>query len=246
MAIWNRAAIVKLCWDLAQKEDKLWIKWIHAYYLKDQNVWQKRDQASWMIRRIMNAKLIVDQCQPKQGKGVIKHIYDYLRGEKIKPEWRCLLFKNPARPKACFTLWILMNRKLPTVDRLIKWGITLDRGCVMCKRAEESMEHLFIQCQYAEAIWERLLRWINVQTNMPKSWTEFIQWCVKNGKGKSARAQMFKGILAEGVYGLWSERNKRIFEEKRCSMDEVVKRIAYVTIARYPNSITNVTMHRQI
>ena len=57
---------------------------------------------------------------------------------------------------------------------------------------------------------------------------------------------MFKGILAEGVYGLWSERNKRIFEEKRCSRDEVVKRIAYVTIARFPNSITNVTMHRQI
>ena len=69
MAIWNRAAIAKLCWDLAQKEDKLWIKWIHAYYLKDQNVWQKRDQASWMIRRIMNAKLIVDQCQPSKEKG---------------------------------------------------------------------------------------------------------------------------------------------------------------------------------
>ena len=31
MAIWNRAAIAKLCWDLTQKEDKLWIKWIHAY-----------------------------------------------------------------------------------------------------------------------------------------------------------------------------------------------------------------------
>ena len=120
MALWNRAAIAKLCWDLANKEDKLWIKWIHAYYLKDQSVWQKRDQASWMIRKIMSAKLIVDQCQQKQGKGVIKYIYNYLRGEKTKPEWRCLMFKNPVRPKACFNLWILLNRKLATVDRLIK------------------------------------------------------------------------------------------------------------------------------
>ena len=32
MAIWNKAAVAKLCWDLANKEDKLWIKWIHAYY----------------------------------------------------------------------------------------------------------------------------------------------------------------------------------------------------------------------
>ena len=118
MQVWNRAAVAKLCWDLANKEDKLWIKWIHAYYLKGQIEWQKRDQASWMIRKIMNAKNIVDQCQPRKGKGVIKHIYDYLRGEKIKPEWRCLVFKNAARPKAGFTLWILMKRKLATVDRL--------------------------------------------------------------------------------------------------------------------------------
>ncbi|TMW80385.1 hypothetical protein EJD97_020660, partial [Solanum chilense] len=118
MQVWNRAAIAKLCWDLANKQDKLWIKWIRAYYLKGQNEWHKRDQASWMIRKIMNAKQTVDQIQPKKGKGMIKQIYDYLRGEKTKPERRCLMFKNVARPNATFTLWILLNRKLATVDRL--------------------------------------------------------------------------------------------------------------------------------
>ena len=65
MQVWNRAAIAKLCWDLANKEDKLWIKWIHAYYLKRQNEWQKREQANWMIRKIMHAKQTVDQIQLK-------------------------------------------------------------------------------------------------------------------------------------------------------------------------------------
>ena len=46
---------------------------------------------------------------------------------------------------------------------------------------------------------------------MPKSWTEFNQWCVKYGKGKTVRAQIFKEVLAEGVYGVRSERNKTIF-----------------------------------
>ena len=32
MKVWNRAAIAKLCWDLANKEYKLWIKWIHILY----------------------------------------------------------------------------------------------------------------------------------------------------------------------------------------------------------------------
>ena len=68
MQMWNRAAIVKLCWDLANKEDKLWIKWIHVYYIRGQNEWQKREQASWMIRKIMQAKQIVDQVHIKEGK----------------------------------------------------------------------------------------------------------------------------------------------------------------------------------
>ena len=64
----------------------------------------------------MNAKQTVDQIQPMQGKGMIKQISDYLRGETTKPEWGCLMYKNAARPKATF----LLNRKLATVDRLAK------------------------------------------------------------------------------------------------------------------------------
>ena len=97
----------------------------------------------------MNAKQIVDQIQPMKGKGMIKQIYDYLIGDKIKPEWRCLMSKNATRTKAIFTLWILLNRKLATVDRLAKWGMTLDKSCVLCKSADENMDHMFIQCHYA-------------------------------------------------------------------------------------------------
>nr|XP_009789134.1 PREDICTED: uncharacterized protein LOC104236815 [Nicotiana sylvestris] len=35
---WNKAAIAKSFWDLTQKQDKLWIKWIHAYYTKGQAI----------------------------------------------------------------------------------------------------------------------------------------------------------------------------------------------------------------
>ena len=45
---WNRSTIAKLCWDLANKEDKLWIKWIHAYYIKGQREWKISNmQVGW-------------------------------------------------------------------------------------------------------------------------------------------------------------------------------------------------------
>ncbi|KAH0683248.1 hypothetical protein KY289_021000 [Solanum tuberosum] len=43
MQVWNKAAVAKLCWDLANKEDKLWIKWIH---IKGQSTWPETKQAS--------------------------------------------------------------------------------------------------------------------------------------------------------------------------------------------------------
>lgn len=32
--IWNKTVVAKINWDLAHKQDKLWIKWIHTYYIK--------------------------------------------------------------------------------------------------------------------------------------------------------------------------------------------------------------------
>jgi len=71
---------------------------------------------------------------------------------------------------------------------------------------------------------------------------QFIQWCTKHGKGKTKPTQIFKFILAEGVYGVWIERNNRIFEKKSKTEENVAKKIAYMTIARAPASIKDVVM----
>ncbi|XP_075074296.1 uncharacterized protein LOC142161947 [Nicotiana tabacum] len=49
LMLWNKAAIAKICWDLAHKE-KLWIRWINAYYIKHQQIQTMPipKQASWM------------------------------------------------------------------------------------------------------------------------------------------------------------------------------------------------------
>ncbi|XP_016481993.1 uncharacterized protein LOC107802928 [Nicotiana tabacum] len=56
--VWNNVAIAKTYWDLTHKQDKLWIKWIHAYYVKQQRIDDMSipHGASWMIRKIFEAK----------------------------------------------------------------------------------------------------------------------------------------------------------------------------------------------
>ena len=72
------------------------------------------------------------------------------------------------------------------------------------------------------------------------AWEQFMQWCILHGKGNSSASQMFKIILTEGIYGLWIERNSRFFQHKRKNEDQIVKEIAYVTIARTPSSMKEI------
>ncbi|KAH0682843.1 hypothetical protein KY289_020595 [Solanum tuberosum] len=55
--MWNKAAILKHLWDLNKKKDKLWIVWVHTFYLKGRKPWEViENQASWIVRKILQAR----------------------------------------------------------------------------------------------------------------------------------------------------------------------------------------------
>uniref|UniRef100_A0A0V0HXG0 Putative ovule protein n=1 Tax=Solanum chacoense TaxID=4108 RepID=A0A0V0HXG0_SOLCH len=58
LKLWIKAAIFKVCWDREHKADKLWIKWIHTYYIKGQLFVQAQEpqQASWMVRKLFESR----------------------------------------------------------------------------------------------------------------------------------------------------------------------------------------------
>ena len=81
----------------------------------------------------MSAQQSVEQVQQQQrkNKGVVRQLYEHMKGEQQKPVWTCLMFNNVARPKAYFTMWIMMNQRLVTVDRLAKWEVEVEKTCVL-------------------------------------------------------------------------------------------------------------------
>ncbi|XP_019241757.1 PREDICTED: uncharacterized protein LOC109221761 [Nicotiana attenuata] len=57
ISIWNKDAIRKQYWNLCKEKKKLWIQWMHSYYIKDRNIWEiQLKQTSWMVSKIMKAK----------------------------------------------------------------------------------------------------------------------------------------------------------------------------------------------
>ncbi|XP_059277759.1 uncharacterized protein LOC132031906 [Lycium ferocissimum] len=141
--------------------------WVHLYYIKGQdiNTMQIPKQACWMIRKVIEARSTMNHVQVniRAGKSFIRQVYFQLLGNEPRVLWRNLIFQNAARPKAKFTLWLLMHGRLLTTDRLHKWGVPVDLSCVFCHNHDESREHLFVECIYGQSLWSRLLTWIQRQ-----------------------------------------------------------------------------------
>ncbi|XP_059302025.1 uncharacterized protein LOC132053954 [Lycium ferocissimum] len=134
---WNQAALCKLLWALSQSKQKLWIAWIHTYYIKTQLLenMESPKQASWMVRKIFNMRKYWSQQDIRnqvvqKGKFKITKAYRNLRGTVCQVPWKNLTCYNVAEPKHVFILWVALHSKLGTKDRLIQWGLTMDEKCV--------------------------------------------------------------------------------------------------------------------
>ncbi|KAK6784884.1 hypothetical protein RDI58_018339 [Solanum bulbocastanum] len=77
--------------------------------------------------------------------------------------WKGLMFNNAARPKVIITLWLQLQGRLMTVDRLASWGMNVDHQCRLCAVANESRDHLIVHWLYSQQLWERLLQWLHLQ-----------------------------------------------------------------------------------
>lgn len=60
---WNSCNIAKLLWNICRKVDKLWVKWVHSYYIKDCEVMDVEIPAdsSWILKAIMKSRAMVHQ-----------------------------------------------------------------------------------------------------------------------------------------------------------------------------------------
>lgn len=130
-------------------------------------------QASWMIRKIFEARTVLAAMNLQHlNKGMIKKIYLQLLDHRHAAPWKNFMFQNIARPKTVFSLWLNLQGRIPTVDRLHKWKIKVDAQCCMCHHQDESRKHLFVQCEFARKIWNIVLGWLQRHKFAPTSWNQ--------------------------------------------------------------------------
>ncbi|KAG5523378.1 hypothetical protein RHGRI_035257 [Rhododendron griersonianum] len=155
----------------------------------------------------------------------VRSAWNAIRKRYPIQSWHKIIWTGNAVPRWSFILWLTVLQRLSTKDRLNSWGLHLDGTCSFCNSAAGTHQHLFFECSFSTVVCQHLVN-KNMVLDMPSNLVEVLDWYGVQVKGKSLRCMSLTCSLAAGVYGLWRERNCRIFQGKAMGHVQVMKGIA--------------------
>lgn len=90
------------------------------------------------------------------------------------------------------------------------WALTQKKEKLWIVRAE-STDPLFFKCAYSGVVWSRLLCQLQIQCSA-SSFVEIVKWIAVHGRKQSPQSQLLLMGFVEAIYGIWIQRNKKIFD----------------------------------
>ncbi|XP_074297848.1 uncharacterized protein LOC141628638 [Silene latifolia] len=183
--LWNVAAIGKLVWWLARKQDHLWIKWVNNIYIKGVNwlQYEPTNFSSWAWRKICEVKNI-------------------LQVPAVKVTWYKVAWNRYNMPKWNFIMWLRQHQRLLTLDKMRKMGLDVPSIYYICGLEPEDHDHQFQHCCFAKTCYQLLADWLHVSTYVLCSCDSLL---------KFRRSMFIRQICMAAVmgvsYGIWRSRN---------------------------------------
>lgn len=124
--------------------------------------------------------------------------------------------------------WLAWLDRLATKERLKKWNVQLTSNLCDCFGTElETQNHLFFSCTSTGRIWQLTLARLGFHRD-PVNWESECGWLLQQ-QGKSIDSGDCRLLWTQYKHTIWMERNKRIFDHKARS-DEELSRIIVDTI----------------
>lgn len=80
------------------------------------------------------------------------------------------VWKAWAPPKVKFFARLAIQNRIWTADRLAKRGWPNCGLCPLCKRENETVEHLFFKCRFSLRLWGMIKAWLQLHTMDISSW----------------------------------------------------------------------------
>ncbi|GAV78421.1 zf-RVT domain-containing protein, partial [Cephalotus follicularis] len=204
----NKAAMLRLIWDLLKSRPSLWVRWSKCEILKNCPLWQlERKQAlsiTW--------KYLLDL----RVQASANLVYSIGR-ESSWSLWYEPWFQNTSLVsrlghRVIYESGLPRNATIAMVisDSTWSWPANVRHQCPFNCGHDESINHLFFACSFTKAVWVKVLKLNNCPTPTSWIWESTARWAVGRTKGKQFHRWLRRISLAASIYHCWRERNNRI------------------------------------
>ncbi|GJR82224.1 reverse transcriptase zinc-binding domain-containing protein [Tanacetum coccineum] len=146
-----------------------------------------------------------------------KQVWEDYKIQHPKVDWRSLVWFSQNIPSHAFVLWMAIQKRLMTQDRIYQWNIDNSMKCSLCSSCMDSHDHLFFQCSFSSAIWV-IVKEKSYIDNLKSNWDDSVSSMALFNK-KAIKDIVRRLVFGAFVYYIWQERNKRQFSiEKRSAV----------------------------
>jgi hypothetical protein len=83
--------------------------------------------------------------------------------------WKSI-WRNKAPTKVAYFVWTVALGKTLTLNNLRKRHVIVMDWCCMCKKSEESIDHLLLHCKVARDLWVSAFRLFGIEWSCPNWW----------------------------------------------------------------------------
>ena len=120
-------------------------------------------------------------------------------------------------------VWRIFKGRMPVRKVLSTMGIGVNNlNCPVCDKQEETVDHIFLKCEKASYLWDKLCTWWGLQQIYSNTVEDLWSWSISatNQKGRKRGVQL---AMAAIFKGLWETRNEKVFQDKTSDIEMVFK-----------------------
>jgi hypothetical protein len=143
-------------------------------------------------------------------------------GGRLSFPWKSI-WKVKVPFRVSFFVWTATLGRILTLDNLHKRGVFVVNWCCMCKKSDESINHLLLHCEVASALWSGLFHLFGVVWVMNGRVRDLLA-CWNGQSGNNMVKEVWRMAPLCLFWTVWKERNARCFENTEMPMAELSNR----------------------
>ncbi|KAL9691762.1 hypothetical protein QQ045_012188 [Rhodiola kirilowii] len=143
-----------------------------------------------------------------------------------KKRWEYLplqLWSGIAPPKVEMLIRRIYIDSLPSKATLFRRRVLSreqDLSCVLCEKEQETSDHMLIHGAWSWRVWTDGIRWWGTSWVAPETAKTLLESWEFGGSSKSSK-RLWKILCYAILWSIWEERNKRCFQNRKRSVEEV-------------------------